>query len=770
MKRFFLSVVVTILTTMALFAQDWTQPDTGKYPAYGVFFVKVNVNGTTATSGVTVGAFIDDECRGVATTSESGLVYLQVAGNNQEGLTSDTGKNVELRVKKGSVIYVMKEELTWDAETHGNPSNPIVLDVYEFSSMSMPTSINLPKGQTIDLLEQLTFNYGESKTIKYLDLPFASTLMWEVEEDDYATIEENVLTANKVTTSSGINLTGKFWYSTPELEAGDLSATSKLVIYDAITKITLPEKIVIDKDNAPIIDLMKELSFYMGGSDAVTADELPIAVDVEWSLPTGCTDLTLSGNSLTGVKGTNTQTITLNATLAIDASVTASTEVEVYVKLTGIAPADNTLTALKFGLGETLEFALAYTPADATYKDKYFVSISSTVENDCQVATSIIPGVAGNIALQGVGVGGFTLEFVDSDINTLGEIGGEVGAVYDYAEGWSWISLLSLTDAMKTPAGLNNSAFGGAIIDLRSQTQATYNDETYGFFGSLTTIDNGAYQVKLSKANREVVYGGKRGAFGEEITSSVIATGTLYKGWTWLYFPYAKAIDIEGLNQMMSQTTGWTAGDRIITKNGFAEWSGSTNQFEAASFSIAPGESCLVYRAASGTMNWIPEAQIDGVEMGAPSTKAPKMSPWSYNSHAYRDNMTIVAKVEGNAELEIGAYVGDECRGEGKLVELNGENYYFITVHGTTGEVVSFKAFDGVSYSDFSITMPFAGMIGSLSAPMMLSGDFVNGINTIASEDEPEAQIVDLYGHAATKDAHGFFVVRQNGETRKVLR
>ena len=46
---------------------------------------------------------------------------------------------------------------------------------------------------------------------------------------------------------------------------------------------------------------------------------------------------------------------------------------------------------------------------------------------------------------------------------------------------------------------------------------------------------------------------------------------------------------------------------------------------------------------------------------------------------------------------------------------------------------------------------------------------YVSGISTIASDDA-EMQLTELSGRPVAEDAHGIFVVRQNGVSRKVVK
>ncbi len=314
MKRFLLSVVLAVLTAVGLLAQEaWTPPEPGKYETQGAYIVQVNVDGAKASAGVTIGAFIDGLCRGVATTNSNGLAMVEVKGNSTQ-TPSDNGKEVIFYVRYNSKEFELKETQTWSEETHGTMASPIVLDIYDIKSVTIPEKMVLENGKTMELLSQISFNYGSGKSMKYSELPFNVSIEIEDAPDDYVEIDyvteetSDILTAIKftakaVTTASGVNFS--VWNS-----ATMSSNTVNLVIYDAITAIAfVDENIFIDKSDKTTVelDLMQQLQFTMGTITNVSASELPVdGIEITWSLPTESSDyLTISSNKLIAKKGTN---------------------------------------------------------------------------------------------------------------------------------------------------------------------------------------------------------------------------------------------------------------------------------------------------------------------------------------------------------------------------------------------------------------------------------------------------------------------------------
>ena len=147
-------------------------------------------------------------------------------------------------------------------------------------------------------------------------------------------------------------------------------------------------------------------------------------------------------------------------------------------------------------------------------------------------------------------------------------------------------------------------------------------------------------------------------------------------------------------------------------------------------------------------------------------------SPWQYDAAQFRDNMSIVAVVENTTDLtggySVGAFVGDECRGEGFLVD----GKLFITVHGQAGEQVSFRIHSNGEQFNVGETLSFSYAAGSLKAPMKLTkkGE-ITGISTLNSSDETaEKCIFNASGVQQKQLRHGMNIVRQaDGTVRKVL-
>ena len=112
-------------------------------------------------------------------------------------------------------------------------------------------------------------------------------------------------------------------------------------------------------------------------------------------------------------------------------------------------------------------------------------------------------------------------------------------------------------------------------------------------------------------------------------------------------------------------------------------------------------------------------------------------SVWNYDGSRFANTMAIIGKLEMNDEAEdytIGAFVGDECRGEGKVV--NGTAY--ITVAGDGGEEVSFRLYNkwNGQYSDVTTKLLFTDLAGSVKSPVTLNAPNLTGIDDVTMGGE----------------------------------
>lgn len=300
-----------------------------------------------------------------------------------------------------------------------------------------------------------------------------------------------------------------------------------------------------------------------------------------------------------------------------------------------------------------------------------------------------------------------------------------IGQRYMQKAGWKWASLYGGGVRWNSP----EYELGNVVEEIRSEDALLHNDPEYGYFGDIYSLETGTcYKIKVKEEepgllDLRIMY---TGAYEDMRTHRQIVPM-----WNWLGNPYQYDHDINSVfSTEDAYANKFNVGDRIVSKdNGFAEYNGE--KWTGTLTTLHAGLGYMYFNAASDTidMEYLREGSMP---QGTPVMNAPqhKQSVWTYNSAPFADNMTIVADLGNDYSAErftVGAFVGDECRGEGEMID----GKCFITVHADKGETISFKLHDAVSGEMRTINeqMPFAKMAGSLRAPQRLTvGGIVTGI------------------------------------------
>lgn len=303
-----------------------------------------------------------------------------------------------------------------------------------------------------------------------------------------------------------------------------------------------------------------------------------------------------------------------------------------------------------------------------------------------------------------------------------------IGQRYMQKAGWKWASLYGGGVRWNSP----EYELGNVVEEIRSEDALLYNDPEYGYFGDIYSLETGeCYKIKVKEEEPGLLdlmidY---TGAYEDMRTHRQIVPM-----WNWLGNPYQYDHDINSVfSTEDAYANKFNVGDRIVSKDdGFAEYNGE--KWTGTLTTLHAGLGYMYFNAGSENVDM--EYQRESLmPQGTPVMNAPqhKQSVWTYNSAPFADNMTIVADLGNDYSAErftVGAFVGDECRGEGEMID----GKCFITVHADKGETISFKLHDAVSGEMRTINeqMPFAKMAGSLRAPQRLTvGGIVTGITSV---------------------------------------
>ena len=424
----------------------------------------------------------------------------------------------------------------------------------------------------------------------------------------------------------------------------------------------------------------------------------------------------------------------------------------------------------EMAIGGTYEIVLTPQPTDSEIDPTLFSFTSQaynlpnvwnyvdfgepTVQDDGTVVITVSP--------QEPCDGEIKVTYFDPSGNNLTAIHDEitVGVAMTLDQGWQWKTLWG-------PINNFENYFGNdGIVEVRSQYELMAYDSGIGYFGDL--YDNGLqsnvpYKVKAKSAIDITKAGLLTG--GNYVARAM--TQNLLRGWTWIPNPYIHTVAISRLG------IAGTAGDRIVSKEGgFAEYDGSA--WTGTLTTLTPWQSYLYYSENGGSFSWAPETEVyvqSQVLKPISGRKINMQSSWQYDPRPYRDNMSIVAELEGITmpeQFTVGAFVDGECRGEGVCV--NGR--MFITVHAKSGEQISFRLRNEQTGEEFDIeqTLRFSMLQGSIQSPVRLSSpSFATGINAVHSSSS-SVHRYDLSGRAVDSTQKGVVLQKQsNGTVKKVV-
>lgn len=323
--------------------------------------------------------------------------------------------------------------------------------------------------------------------------------------------------------------------------------------------------------------------------------------------------------------------------------------------------------------------------------------------------------------------------------------------------GWSWISL---TSAMFAPEAIKDG-----FVEARSRTDLVFNDVKWGPFGSLTMFDQSqAYKIKmLDDIDPVTVYADLEGVMSYD---GAIESKEFIKGWNWVSYPYEYRYPVEEI----FNAANFAEGDIILSKNdGFVTltdgaWVGTLNE-------LLPNEGYMIYTANAFTCEMPNRFSLEqgefeasaGTEIPAPAGAAAReRSVWVYDGSRFANSMAVIAKVEiENCEdYTIGAFVGDECRGEGRFI--NG--LAFISVAGEADENVTFRLYNKYSgeFVDIDRELQFSGMAGSVKVPVTMGTiEGTTGIVDINSIDSNNVEaIYDISGRKVEQMTEGIYVIK----------
>ena len=321
--------------------------------------------------------------------------------------------------------------------------------------------------------------------------------------------------------------------------------------------------------------------------------------------------------------------------------------------------------------------------------------------------------------------------------------------------GWSWISL--------TSAGFSLGEIEESLVEARSRQCLAFNDAKWGLFGDLGWLDQfEAYKVKIKDDVDPVTVYPMEGKMSYD---GYIDDKYFIKGWNWVSYPYEYRYPVEDI----FNAANFAEGDIILSKNdGFVTltdgaWVGTLSE-------LVPNEGYMIYTANAFTCDMPNRFSLEqgefeasaGTEIPAPAGAAAReRSVWVYDGSRFANSMAVIAKVdvEECEDYTIGAFVDDECRGEGRFI--NG--LAFISVAGEADENVTFRLYNKVSgeFIDLDRELQFAGMAGSVKVPVTMGTiEGTTDIDNVKGENGNVKTIYDLSGRKVEKMTEGIYVIK----------
>ena len=314
-------------------------------------------------------------------------------------------------------------------------------------------------------------------------------------------------------------------------------------------------------------------------------------------------------------------------------------------------------------------------------------------------------------------------EIVSTETTYTFEVSGPVTvtAVFDLVqvnnldEGWTWWSASVELNDIEGLEMLENSLGELGLIIKTQNAYVQYFPSLNQWTGTLTQLHNEqGYKVKVSGDCTATMIGPKVFPSDHPIA--------IQHNWNWIGYPSTEALYVTDAMANFQPENG----DIIKNQGGFATYYSELG-WVPSTFSLNPGNTFLFFSNSE---------QGKSLTFGNGGRTVVEQNDerhWSYNPHAFADNLCLTAVVTLDGEeqhsetLELGAFVDGECRGSAKLLYIEPLDRYFalMTIAGLEDEQVSFALFDeanGLVSNDSPTQLSFSvnAIVGEFDDPFVV--------------------------------------------------
>lgn len=320
-------------------------------------------------------------------------------------------------------------------------------------------------------------------------------------------------------------------------------------------------------------------------------------------------------------------------------------------------------------------------------------------------------------------------------------------------EGWSWIS----TNVESKESDLLTQfkeQLNDNCVELKSQTnylEAFNQNNVVKWIGNLDKLSiEEAYLTKVRKTQVLNMAG--------EPVDVANTKLSLNNGWNWIgYLPQFSAyvsdalagIDAKEDDQIKSQSGGFSV---YSENNG---WIGTLTYMQ-------PGKGYMYHSGNAKQVQFVYPSESSRLRMSTGTEEVTEETKWNVDYRRFANNITLtsIALLDDveleSSRIEIGAFVGNDCRGSVILSHYPGlphEYLGFLMVYGDSGDEIQFKMYDhesGTEYVKTSETIVFKAndKYGSAIEPYQIKfWDKVTSISEMRNN-------IAIYPNPASIDLH----------------